>query len=177
MWHLNSNHRGHTARLSLSMDSLNLCWWFQSLPVLTNFNNMDTWPFIFLWFFLRSLSPISSSPSICVSPAKMYVCMDITQNLPDLSVGNTTNSPDLLFNMLCQICEVENESQQHIFQCIGIRRRLNCTNFNELKYEMIFGKLEEQEKFTKVYHLMLQAREDLIKNSSLPSSHGGPVHR
>ena len=88
--------------------------------------------------------------------------MDITQNLPDLSVGNTTNSPDLLFNMLCQICEVENESQQHIFQCIGIRRRLNCTNFNELKYVMIFGKLEEQEKFTKVYHLMLQAREDLI---------------
>ena len=80
-------------------------------------------------------------------------------------------------NMLCQICEVENESQQHIFQCIGIRRRLNCTNFNELKYEMIFGKLEEQEKFTKVYHLMLQAREDLIKNSSLPSFHGGPVHR
>ena len=77
--------------------------------------------------------------------------------------------------MLCRTCYLENESQQQIFQCNEIRRRLDFINFSNLKYDMVYGNLEEQEKFTKVYHLMLEAREDIIKSS--PSSIGGPVHR
>ena len=34
-------------------------------------------------------------------------------------------------------------------------------DFKDLYYEMIFGNIQNQEKFTKVYHLMLMARKDI----------------
>ena len=44
-------------------------------------------------------------------------------------------------------------------------------DFSELDYEMVFGNLEKQEKFTKVYHLKLWARMDILieKKKSSPS--------
>ena len=53
-------------------------------------------------------------------------------------------------------------------ECGGIRNKI--ANFSDLRYEMIFGNLKDQEKFTKVYHLMIQARDDLLKDSSPPSN-------
>ena len=58
--------------------------------------------------------------------------------------------------------------------CTAIRSKLDSENFIGLKYEIIFGTLKDQEKFTKVYHLMLKARDDLLKIP--PSSDEGPLH-
>ena len=64
--------------------------------------------------------------------------------------------------MLCKTCSMAEESQQHVFECIKIRSKLDYIDFSGLSYEMIFGKLFEQEIFTKVYHVMLQARDDIL---------------
>ena len=58
------------------------------------------------------------------------------------------------------------ETQQHIYECSEIRKKVDYLNFSELKYEMIFGPLKSQERFTKAYHVLLQARDDLLKNPS-----------
>ena len=52
---------------------------------------------------------------------------------------------------------------------LGIRSKLDYINFSGLSYEMIFGKLVEQEKFTRVYHLMLQARDDILMTDASTS--------
>ena len=43
-------------------------------------------------------------------------------------------------------------------------------DFSDLRYEITFVTLKDQEKFTKVYHMMIQARDDLLKDSSPPSN-------
>ena len=76
--------------------------------------------------------------------------------------------------MSCRTCFLSPETQEHVFLCAEIRRKLPDINYNEVNYKMIFGKLEDQEKFTKIYHLMLEARTDMM---SSPSPSGGPVHQ
>ena len=49
-----------------------------------------------------------------------------------------------------------------MFECEQIRNKLGYVDFSELNYEMIFGRLEDQEKFTKVYHVVLKARDDIL---------------
>ena len=50
-------------------------------------------------------------------------------------------------------------------------------HFTDVNYNMIVGKIEEQERFAKIYHLILEAREDILNQSTSPSSTGGSVHR
>ena len=66
-------------------------------------------------------------------------------------------------NMLCKTCSTAEETQQHVFECHQIRTKLGSVDFSGLNYGMIFGRLEDQEKFTKVYHIVLQARDDILK--------------
>ena len=79
-------------------------------------------------------------------------------------------------NMWCRTCQLFPESQQHLFQCSVIRKKFQSVDFTELNYEMIFGNLENQEKFTKIYHLMLLARNDILdeKKKSSPSEMEDP---
>ena len=56
--------------------------------------------------------------------------------------------------MWCRTSFLFPESQEHIFYCSDLRIKL--------KYEMIHGNLQNQESFTKVYHLLLQARTDIL---------------
>ena len=77
-------------------------------------------------------------------------------------------------NMSCRTCFLSPETQEHVFLCSEIRKMLPDINYDEVKYQMIFGKLEDQEKFTKIYHLILEARTDMM---SSPSPSGGPVHQ
>ena len=77
-------------------------------------------------------------------------------------------------NMSCRTCFLSTETQEHVFLCAEIRRKLPDMTYDEVNYQMIFGKLEDQEKFTKIYHLMLEARTDMM---SSPSPSGGPVHQ
>ena len=61
-------------------------------------------------------------------------------------------------NMWCRVCLLFVESQQHIIQCPEVRKKLDYINFDHIKYEMIWGKLGEQEK---LYHLALNAWMDI----------------
>ena len=65
-------------------------------------------------------------------------------------------------NMLCRTCLLYPETQQHIFHCQVLRDKLDYIVFSKVNYEMIFEDLEKQENFTKIYHLMLQARADIL---------------
>ena len=76
-------------------------------------------------------------------------------------------------NMWCRACCLFTESQEHLLDCHEIRKRLSCIDFSEIRYPMIFGNLEEQEKFAKSYQLVLNTWED-IKNISSPSSMEDP---
>ena len=66
------------------------------------------------------------------------------------------------------------ESQKHIFHCSDIRNKLDFINFSELNYEMIYDDINRQEKIAKVYHLMLEARKDMLDKTSTA---GGPLHQ
>ena len=76
-------------------------------------------------------------------------------------------------NMWCRVCLLFVESQQHIIQCPEVRKKLDYINFDHIKYEMIWGKLGEQEIFAKLYHLALNAWMD-IRNYEKSSSTEDP---
>ena len=64
--------------------------------------------------------------------------------------------------MWCRTCFLYPESQKHFFHCADIRANVEYINFGGLDYDMIYGGVDDQEKFVKVYHLMLQARKDML---------------
>ena len=73
--------------------------------------------------------------------------------------------------MWCRTCYLFIETQQHIFECCEIRKKCDYVNFGGVSYKMIFGTLKDQEMFTKVYHMMFQARDELLNGSwSSPST-------
>ena len=67
-------------------------------------------------------------------------------------------------NMWCRTCQLFSETQEHILQCSAIRDKVNHLNidFSLVDYKMIYMNLESQEKIAKVYHIMVQARNDLL---------------
>ena len=54
---------------------------------------------------------------------------------------------------------------------VEIRKKQTLVNHSELSYNMIYGSLENQEKFAKSFHLILMTRMDLIREqkTSTPS--------
>ena len=52
-------------------------------------------------------------------------------------------------NYLCRHCKLVDE-------CQVIRSKVSHINFNEVKLEMMFGKLEDQERIAKVYHSIVE---------------------
>ena len=65
-------------------------------------------------------------------------------------------------NMWCRTCFLFPESQQHLLDCSDIRQKLPDIDFSKVKYEMIYGNLKDQECIAKIYHLILQARSDML---------------
>ena len=106
LWSLKSSHNGQDSKLLLMVLSLHLLSWLLSFPTLKIFSNMLTAPLILLWLAFISSTPTSWSSLIWTSPAVMYVSIDITANLPDLSVGKITISPSatLFFILFRPIC-------------------------------------------------------------------------
>ena len=74
----------------------------------------------------------------------------------------------------CQTCFLFPESQQHLFYCTEIRKNMKEVNMTEISYEMIYDESEKQEKFVKIYQIMLNIRKDILSKS--PTA-GGPVHQ
>ena len=67
-------------------------------------------------------------------------------------------------NMWCKLCHLFIETQQHLLECPEIRLRTkNLINFKEAEYEMVFGNLKNQEKIAKIYKIIIEARNDMIK--------------
>ena len=69
----------------------------------------------------------------------------------------------------CQLgCEIE-ETQEHCMECPNLT--VNKTRDQNVLYVHIFGSLEQHLNVTKVFSLLLEEREDLIKmreSTSLP---------
>ena len=74
--------------------------------------------------------------------------------------GNTSSAYE--GNMWCRTCKLFPELQQHILQCSEIRKKVNFLDVCNLKYEMIHGTDEDQVKIAKVYHILMQARADIL---------------
>ena len=73
-------------------------------------------------------------------------------------------------NPWCRTCSLFNETQEHVFQCSEIRTKVKHLNlnFNSVSYQMIYGNLEKQEKFVKIYQVLLETRSDILQNSLSP---------
>ena len=65
-------------------------------------------------------------------------------------------------NMWCRTCFLFPESQQHLLHCSDIRLKLPDIDFSKVRYEMIYENLKNQECIAKLYHLILQARSDIL---------------
>ena len=80
--------------------------------------------------------------------------------------------------MKCRICLVSSETQDHVINCERLKKDMQYLNTENLKPEMIFGSLDDQEEFTKVYHLLWMKRKELLNLSQPPASEaGGPLHQ
>ena len=73
--------------------------------------------------------------------------------------SKTSNSED----MWCRTCSLFCETQEHLYICSEIRKHLPNVKFENFNYDMLKRKVEEQEKFAKIYTLILQARKDILE--------------
>ena len=68
-------------------------------------------------------------------------------------------------NMWCKTCKLFTETQEHLVECPAIRLRTkSLINFQEVSCEMIFGTIKNQEKIAKSYHIILEARKDILQD-------------
>ena len=139
-------------------------------------------------YFLKIQSKQSKTSHLkisdCISPAEYLSSNRLS--VPEIRTlfrlrSRTVNvkgnqSSSFRNNMSCRTCFSVDETQEHIFHCTAIRSKVNFLKLDSVNYQMIFGKLVEQEDFTKIYHVMLQARTDILKSNASPSPSGGPVH-
>ena len=69
-------------------------------------------------------------------------------------------------NMLCRLCFIFRENQQHLLDCSIIREKLkDVIEFENLNIEMAYQSLESQELLAKYYTIILYARSDIISQS------------
>ena len=59
-------------------------------------------------------------------------------------------------NYLCRHCKLVDECQEHLLDCQVVRSNVSHINFNEVKLEMMFGKLEDQEIIAKDSHSIVE---------------------
>ena len=66
-------------------------------------------------------------------------------------------------NMSCRLCFESSESQSHLLDCPKIQDRLNgVIKFQDLKIEMAFQSLKNQELLARSYTIILNARKDML---------------
>ena len=68
-------------------------------------------------------------------------------------------------NMWCKTCLLFSETQEHLFLCSGIRKHLKNIKFDNYCYNMLDRNLVEQEKFAKIYTLILETRTDMLNQT------------
>ena len=66
-------------------------------------------------------------------------------------------------NIWCKTCYLFPETQQHLTTCPVLKSRLkHLVDYETLDHSMIFQNLERQEKFAKIYTIILKGREDML---------------
>ena len=66
-------------------------------------------------------------------------------------------------NIWCKTCYLFPETQQHLTTCPVLKSRLkHLVDYETLDHSMIFQNLERQEKFAKMYTIILKGREDML---------------
>ena len=70
-------------------------------------------------------------------------------------------------NLLCRLCLLFCETQDHLILCIKIREKLKgIIEFENLNIEMSYQSLKNQELLAKNYTIILKARKDLISHDN-----------
>ena len=67
-------------------------------------------------------------------------------------------------NMWCRTCSLFSETQEHLYYCSEIRKHLPNIDFTKFNYKMLKGSLAEQEKFAKIYQLILERSYDTFNH-------------
>ena len=74
-------------------------------------------------------------------------------------------------NLKCDLCAIYVDSQEHLLQCQVLRQHINW-NHEEIKYDHIYGSLQQQIEVTKLIHSLLEVRDRLLEEGgSLPGLH------
>ena len=69
-------------------------------------------------------------------------------------------------NLLCNLCKKEIDNQEHILQCHVQQEHIKW-NHEEIKYDQIYGSLEQQIKVTILIYNLMEVRERL-EDEALP---------
>ena len=66
-------------------------------------------------------------------------------------------------NMLCRLCFIFSETQQHLLECTIIREKLkDVVQFESLSIQMAHQSIESQELLARNYTIILNARRDIL---------------
>ena len=69
-------------------------------------------------------------------------------------------------NFQCDHCKLETDSQEHALQCSVLKNHIKI--HSEIKYEHLFGKIEQQKIITHVFSSLLEIQERLL-DSDMPT--------
>lgn len=72
----------------------------------------------------------------------------------------------------CQLCKFEVDNQEHALSCIILKQNMNHEDKNILqvvKYQDIFGDLDEQLRISKLFQTLIRIKRRLLKSELLPT--------
>ena len=75
-------------------------------------------------------------------------------------------------NLKCDLCKNENDNQNHLLNCQVIKQHIKWNN-KTIKYEHIFGTLEEQINVTILLSALLEVRDWLLEELADQTQAGG----
>ena len=69
-------------------------------------------------------------------------------------------------NIQCDHCKLETDRQEHALQCSVLKNHIKI--HSDIRYDHLFGTLEQQKRITHVFSSLLEIRERLL-NSDMPT--------
>ena len=67
-------------------------------------------------------------------------------------------------NLSCLMCNTEIDSQEHIIKCKELKKHMDTNH--TIRYDQLYGSLEEQIEVTKLYSSLLEVREQILEERS-----------
>ena len=80
-----------------------------------------------------------------------------------INVKNNFSSK-FLNNLLCPLCENDRDDQTHLLECTELQSRINSRELSKgkVKYNDIFGEVDEQKEATQLFLQLLNIRNELV---------------